>query len=407
MPGYFATPVDKMGRMTDMKKAPALLAMALAAIAMPTMAERPSYDGEAQIAYLIDMSSGAVLFERNAQRRIPPASMAKMMTAHVAFDLLAEGEISLDQECTVQPDTWRQWHGPSAGSTMFLSPGEQVSIENLLYGIVTVSGNDASVVLAECLSGTEGAFAALMNRKAEELGLENSNFGNSTGWPDEGRSYVSAEDLANLAIATIERYPEYYSQFYGRREFTWGETMSGDPITQPNRNPIMNRVDGADGLKTGHTEEAGFGFTGSAAQDGRRLVMVVAGLDSYGQRVSESTRFMQWGFNAWQALTLLSNGSRVGTAQVQGGSASEVGLVAPRDLAVTIPAGLAADRQVKIVYEGPIRAPIAEGQHIADLVVETPDMPPQRLPLVAEQAVEESGFFGRVWAGLMSLLGFG
>ncbi|MEQ9661947.1 MAG: D-alanyl-D-alanine carboxypeptidase family protein, partial [Parasphingopyxis sp.] len=241
-------------------------------------AQRPSYDDGAPVAFLYDMTAGAILFSRNADRRIPPASMAKMMTAHVAFDLIDEGEITLQQNCTVRPETWREWHGPSAGSTMFLSPGEQVSVENLLYGIVTVSGNDASVVLAECISGTETAFAALMNRKAEELGLSNSNFGNATGWPDEGRSYVSARDLARLAAATIRRYPEMYAQFYGRRDFTWGETMGGEPITQPNRNPIMGSVRGADGLKTGHTEEAGYGFTGSAERDGRRLVMVVAGL---------------------------------------------------------------------------------------------------------------------------------
>ena len=374
---------------------------------VPGHAERPRYDGDVPIAYMVDMSSGAVLFARDANRRIPPASMAKMMTAHVAFDLLEEGTITLDQECVVRPETWRQWHGPEAGSTMFLSPGERVSIENLLYGVVTVSGNDASVVLAECISGTESAFTALMNRQAEELGLENSHFGTSNGWPDEGRTYVTARDLARLAIMTIQHYPEYYSQFYGRREFTWGETMGGQPITQPNRNPLMGNVAGGDGLKTGHTQEAGFGFTGSAVQNGRRIVMVLAGLDSYGQRIEQSTRFMEWGFNAWQSLQLVASGSRVGTARVQGGSASEVGLVAPRNLAMTVPAGLASERQVKIVYQGPVRAPIAEGQHIADLVIETPDMPDQRLPLVAETAVGERGFFGRVWAGLKSLIGLG
>ena len=246
-----------------------------------------------------------------------------------------------------------------------------------------------------------------MNRKVEELGLENSNFGNATGWPDEGRSYVSARDLARLAVATIRRYPEYYSQFYGRRDFTWGETMSGQPITQANRNPLMGNVDGADGLKTGHTEEAGFGFTGSAEQDGRRIVMVVAGLNSYNQRISESTRFMEWGFNAWRSQRLVNMGGEVGRALVQGGDAGDVGLVAPRDLAVTLPAGLVSDRTVKIVYQGPIRAPIAEGQHIADLVIETPNLPDQRLPLVAAADVGERGFFGRVWAGLKSLLGLG
>lgn len=368
-------------------------------------AQRPSYDNGAPVAFLYDMTAGAILFSRSADRRIPPASMAKMMTAHVAFDLIDEGEITLQQNCTVRPETWREWHGPSAGSTMFLSPGEQVSVENLLYGIVTVSGNDASIVLAECISGTETAFAALMNRKAEELGLSNSHFGNATGWPDEGRSYVSARDLARLAAATIRRYPEMYAQFYGRRDFTWGETMGGQPITQPNRNPIMGSVRGADGLKTGHTEEAGYGFTGSAERDGRRLVMVVAGLDSYSGRIAESRRFMEWGFNAWQLRPLANRGARIGSAQVQLGGASEVGLVAPRNLSLAVPQGAGDIESATIVYEGPVRAPIAQGQHIADLVIRTPDMPPQRIPLVAEEAVAEAGFFGRVWAGLMSLLG--
>ncbi len=377
------------------------------AMAAPALAQRPSYDGTAPVAYLVDLSSGTILHERNANRRMPPASMSKMMTAHVAFDLIAEGELDLDRECTVRPETWQQWHGPSAGSTMFLSAGERVSVRNLLFGIVTVSGNDASVVLAECISGTEESFAALMNRKAEELGLDNSHFGNSTGWPDEGRTYVTARDLARLAVATISRFPEMYTRFYGRREFTWGRTYDGQPITQPNRNPLIGNVEGADGLKTGHTEEAGYGFTGSAIQNGRRLVMVMAGLDSYTQRIRESTRFMEWGFNAWQARPVLSAGTHIGMARVQQGASSEVGLVAPRNLSVTLPRGMRDIGNAKIVYRGPVHAPIAEGQHIADLVIETPDMPPQRLPLVAGEAVGEQGFFGRVWAGLRSLVGLG
>ena len=383
-----------------------LLFVLLVAAAAPASAQRPRYDGEAPVAYLIDLTSGTVLHARDSSRRIPPASMAKMMTAHVAFDLIREGELTLDQECTVRPETWREWH--SAGSTMFLSPGERVSVENLLYGIVTLSGNDASVVLAECISGTETAFAALMNREARALGMENSHFGNSTGWPDEGRTYTTARDLARLAVATIRRYPRLYRQFYSREEFTWGRTMgSNRPITQANRNPLIGRVDGADGLKTGHTEEAGYGFTGSAIQDGRRLVMVVAGLDSYNGRIAEAERLMEWGFGAWRARRLADEGAQIGTAQVQLGSSGEVGLVAPRDLAITVPAAATDDIRATIVYQGPVHAPIEEGQHIADLVVRTPDMPPQRLPLVAAEAVGERGFFGRVWAGLMSLLGLG
>jgi D-alanyl-D-alanine carboxypeptidase (penicillin-binding protein 5/6) len=289
---------------------------------------------------------------------------------------------------------------------MFLSPNEQVSVENLLHGIVTLSGNDASVVLAECIAGTEQAFANQMNALAKQLGLSNSHFGNSNGWPDEGVTYVTARDLATLAKATIERHPKLYKQFYGQPSFTWGKTLgSGADITQGNRNPILGKIPGADGLKTGHTEEAGYGFTGSAEQNGRRLVMVVAGLDSFNSRIVESTRLMNWGFNAWQAKPLFKAGAQVGTAHVQLGSDSEVGLVAPRDLAVTIPAGLLSKTAMKIRYAGPVKAPIAKGQHIADLIVTSTDTGEQVMPLVAAEAVDEAGFFGRLLTGLKQLLG--
>ena len=366
----------------------------------------PPFETPAPIAYLVDLSSGAVLLAKDADRRIPPASMAKMMTSEVAFELIDKGELSLGKMCTVRPETWEQWHGPKAGSTMFLSPNEQVSVENLLHGIVTLSGNDASVVLAECIAGTEEAFANQMNALAKQLGLANSHFGNSNGWPDEGVTYVTARDLATLATATIQRHPKLYKQFYGQPSFTWGKTLgSGADITQGNRNPILGKIPGADGLKTGHTEEAGYGFTGSAEQNGRRLVMVVAGLDSFNQRISESTRLMNWGFNAWQAKPLFKSGAQVGTAQVQLGGESEVGLVAPRDLAVTIPAGLLSKTAMKIRYAGPVKAPIAKGQHIADLIVTSSDTGEQVMPLVAAEAVDEAGFFARAWIGLKQLLG--
>lgn len=289
---------------------------------------------------------------------------------------------------------------------MFLSPGQQVSVRNLLHGIVTVSGNDASVVLAECIAGTEPAFAARMNAEAERLGLENSHFGNSNGWPDEGVTYVTARDLATLAQATIEETPKLYKEFYDQDSFTWGETMSGEPITQPNRNPLLGKVAGADGLKTGHTEAAGYGFTGSAAQNGRRLVMVLAGLDSYGQRVDESVKFMNWGFRAWRAQPLLAKGETIAQAKVQLGEADTVGLVAPRDIAVTLPAATAkGDIQVRVVYDGPLKAPIQAGQHVANLVVTTGDTEPQTMPLVAAEAVGEAGFLDRVVAGFSHIIG--
>ncbi len=380
-----------------------LLSLAAVALASPGFAA-PQFETPAPVAFMTDLSSGAVLFAKDADRRMPPASMAKMMTAYVAFDLIKKGQLKLSDTATVSPETWRQWHGPKAGSTMFLSVNEQVSVENLLYGIVVLSGNDACVVLAEKIAGSEQAFTDLMNQRAKELGLNNSHFGTSNGWPDEGRTYVTARDLAKLAAATIQNHPQLYKQFYSKENFTWGKTLGGNtPITQANRDPLLGRVRGADGLKTGHTEEAGFGFTGSAEQDGRRLVMVVAGLTSFNQRADESVKFMNWGFGAWRAKPIVAAGKRVESAEVQLGDAATVGLVAPRALAVTIPAGTNNAMTARVVYDGPIKAPIAKGQHIADLVITSADTGEQRLPLVAENAVGEAGFFGRVWAGITAL----
>ncbi|OHT20245.1 D-alanyl-D-alanine carboxypeptidase DacC precursor [Sphingomonas haloaromaticamans] len=233
-------------------KSPILLAvLASTILASAAPAAAPPFETEAPVAYMKDLSSGAVLYAKDADRRMPPASMAKMMTVYVAFDLIKKGELKLDQMVTVRPETWKQWHGPAAGSTMFLSPGEQVSVQNLLHGIVTLSGNDACVVLAEGIAGTEPAFVALMNQRAKELGLDNSHFGTSNGWPDNGVTYVTAHDLAELAARTIQDFPDLYKAFYSQTSFTWGKTMgSGADITQQNRDPLLGRVQGADGLKT-------------------------------------------------------------------------------------------------------------------------------------------------------------
>jgi D-alanyl-D-alanine carboxypeptidase (penicillin-binding protein 5/6) len=380
-------------------------ASVLFASAAPAAA--PPFETEAKVAYLLDLSSGAVLYAKNADARMPPASMAKMMTTEVAFELIDKGQLPLNKMCTVRPETWQKWHGPAAGSTMFLSPNEQVSVENLLKGIVTLSGNDASVVLAECIAGTEQAFAQQMNALAKRIGLTNSQFCNANGWPDNGCTYVTARDLATLARSEIEKHYKLYKEFYSLPSFTWGKTLgSNQDITQQNRNPILGHVPGADGLKTGHTDEAGYGFTGSAEQNGRRLIEVVAGLPSWNARVQESTRLIQWGFNAWQAKPLFQQGAKVGSAQVQLGSSSSVDLVAPRNLAVTVPAGLSSGAtQMKIRYEGPLVAPIKKGQEVAQLVITTADTPPQIVPLVAGDDVDRAGFFGRIWLGLKSLFG--
>ena len=383
----------------------ATAASLLLASAAPAAA--PQFDTEAKVAYLIDLSSGATLYAKNADVRMPPASMAKMMTTDVAFELVDSGKLPLSKMCTVRPETWQKWHGDAAGSTMFLSPNEQVSVENLLKGIVTLSGNDASVVLAECIAGTEQAFAEQMNALGKKIGLTNSHFGNANGWPDNGVTYVTARDLATLTRYEIEHHYKLYKQFYSLPSFTWGKTLgSGKDITQGNRNPILGVVPGADGLKTGHTDEAGYGFTGSAEQNGRRLIEVVAGLPSWNSRVVESKRLIEWGFGAWSAKPLFQAGAKVGTAKVQLGSSSEVPLIAPRNLAVTVPAGLSSGNiQTKIRYEGPLVAPIVKGQEVAQLVITTGDTPPQVVPLVAGEDVGKAGLFGRMWLGLKSLFG--
>jgi D-alanyl-D-alanine carboxypeptidase (penicillin-binding protein 5/6) len=369
-------------------------------------AAAPQFDTPAKVAYLYDVDSGAVLYAKNPDAKFPPASLAKMMTTEVAFELIDRGQLPLNKMCTVRPETWQKWHGPQAGSTMFLSPNEQVSVENLLKGIVTLSGNDASVVLSECIAGTEQAFTDQMNALAKTLGMTNSHFGTANGWPDNGVTYVTARDLATLARATIEHHPKLYKEFYSLPSFTWGKTMgSNQDITQDNRNPILGHVPGADGLKTGHTEEAGYGFTGSAIQNGRRLIEVLAGMASWNQRVQESTRLIQWGFAAWSDKPLFKAGAKVGTASVQMGSSSEVPLIAPRDLAVTVPAGLSnGATSIKIRYDGPLMAPIAKGQEVAQLVITTGDTPPQVVPLVAGDDVGRAGFFGRIWLGLKQLI---
>ncbi len=378
--------------------------LAVAAIGLPAIAAAPPFETAAPIAFMEDVSSGAILYAKNADQVMPPASMAKMMTIYTAFDLIKKGDLKLDKSFPVQPTTWQKWHGPAAGSTMFLTVNEQVSVNDLLEGIITLSGNDACAVLAEGISGTEPAFTDLMNRNAKKLGLTNSHFGNSMGWPDGGVTHVTARDLATLATATIRDFPDLYKRFYARPNMTWGKTMGGNDISQDNRNPLLGKVEGADGLKTGHTEEAGYGFTGSAQQEGRRVVMVLAGLDSKAARASESISFMNWGLHAWRLVRLAPKGKQLGTAKVQLGNAGSVGLVAPRDLAMTVPAGLGSEMKFSIAYNGPIKAPFKAGEHIADLVVRIPDMPEQRIPLSAAADVGAAGFFDRVAAGFHHLI---
>ncbi len=370
--------------------------------AVASAASAPQFATNAPVAYLVDLSSGAVLFARQPDKRILPASMTKMMTAYVAFDLLRSRNARLGQMLPVLPETWQRWSAEGSDSTMYLMAGEQVSVENLLRGVITVSGNDASTVLAQGLLGSESAYVIRMNDLAARLGMQHSHFGNPTGWPDGGRTYTSARDLALLARRTVEDFPEFYRRFYETREFAWGQARKGKLIVQTSHNPILGRVEGADGLKTGHTRESGYSFTGSAMRDGRRLVMVVAGLPSEDARAQEAIRLINWGFEAYGARQIVAPGKRVGSARVQLGGVAEIGLIAPRAVSVSLPAGSAAKPIILLAYDGPVRAPFRKGDHIADLIVRVPGMAPQITPLVAEKDVGEAGFFGRALAGFMS-----
>ncbi|WP_137751915.1 D-alanyl-D-alanine carboxypeptidase family protein [Sphingopyxis sp. L1A2A] len=257
---------------------------------------RPLYTTQAPIVMLKDLDSGEILYSRGADKRFAPASMAKVMTAYVVLDLIKKGELSRDKQFTVSEATWKKWKGGNGGSTMFLSPGEKVSVDDLLKGLITVSGNDAAAVLAVGIDGSEDAFVKRMNAIAGSIGMKSSVFGTPSGWPDGGVTKVSAADLITLADRLIRDHPGGYSRYFSLPRLQYGTSPEGKPIVQANRNPILGRFVGADGLKTGHTSEAGYCFLGSAKRDGRRLIMVVAGLPSDKARRDEAERLMTWGF---------------------------------------------------------------------------------------------------------------
>lgn len=379
------------------------VAVVVAALASPVLAQAPAYDSAAPIAFMKDMQSGRILFAKQADKRIPPASMAKMMSVYVAFKLIKAGEANLEQPILVREETWKKWN--NTGSTMFLEVNSQVSVENLLHGIVTLSGNDACVVLAEGLGGTEANYVALMNREAQRLGLTGSKFANTNGWPDPNE-YATARDLALIAEATIRDFPDLYARFYQKQGFTWGKTMgSGQAISQGNRNPLLGKIAGADGLKTGHTDEAGYGFTGSAVQNGRRIVMVVAGLGSFGDRVSASVDFMNWGFAAWQNIAVGKKGQVLGQVAIAGAADARIDAVAGRDLFVSLPRGFAMERKTSIAGLPGLKAPLKAGAQVGWLVVTAPGQQPARAPLITPVAIEEAGMIRRALNWLLGLFG--
>lgn len=389
-----------------------LIGMALAAFAGgPTSAASPDVAAtvgqagtaqampaiDAPIALLVDVGSGRVLYARDVHRRFVPASITKIMTSYVAFDLLSKGRLRLDQRLGVRPETFRKWRG--VGSTMFLPADAQPTVAELIEGIVTVSANDACVVLAEGVSGSVPAFTALMNAAAADLGMRDSHFNTPNGWMDEGETYVTAADLATLSGALMTRFPDLYRRFYGHAEMTWGG------ITQPNHNPLYGYVQGADGVKTGFTNEAGYGFVGSAERNGRRLVMVLGGYDRPQDRARQSRALIEWGFAAWNAKPIFSKGAQVATASVQGGRERSVPLIAPRELSVTVPKGEKARYTLSVRYRGPLKAPVSRGDTVASLLVRVPGEPVRILPLVAGQDVAAGGMLARLRDGMLGIFG--
>lgn len=370
-----------------------VLAAAAALWALPAAA----FDTRARAAYILDQTTGTVLLSKNADEPIPPASMSKLMTLYVAFEALRDGRLTLNEELPVSE------HAMSyAGSTMFLDTTDRVRVEDLLRGIIVLSGNDACAVIAEALSpdGTEAGFARYMTQRAQELGMLHSTFANSNGWPAAGHR-MSVHDLAILARRIIEDFPQYYPLF-SETEFSFDGRA---PSNTRNRNPLLRLGIGADGLKTGHTEEAGYGLVGSAKQGDRRVIFVISGLGSKEARASEAEAVVNWSFRQFAEKTVLRAETPVAQAQVFMGREPAVDLVSTEDVKALLPA-LSADKKIEaeVVYSGPIHAPIAKGDQIGELVLKPEGLDEIRRPLVAERAVPVGGFVVRVRTAAEALL---
>jgi serine-type D-Ala-D-Ala carboxypeptidase (penicillin-binding protein 5/6) len=335
--------------------------------------EEGGFDGDAPTAILIEASSGSVLFEKNADELRAPSSMMKLMTAEVVFHAIKQGDVKLTDEYRISENAWRKGGAPAGGSTMFAALNSKVSVDDLLHGAIIQSGNDACIALAEGMDGNERAFAAdMMTKRARELGLTQSTFANSNGLPDPGNK-MTVRELAKLARYIIQTYPEFYKLF-GEKEFTWNK------IRQQNRNPLLNSLDGADGLKTGYTKEGGYGMVGSAVQNGIRLIAVVNGLEDSEDRASEAKKMLEWGFRNFEVRTLFAAQQPVGYAKVFGGDSGSVKLASSEPIKVMVQKNGTDKLIARIVYKGPVRAPITAGQQVgvvkvwrgANLAVEAP-----------------------------------
>ena len=355
-----------------------------------------AFETSATAAYVYDLTTGTVLLSKNANEPLPPASMSKLMTLYVTFEAIKRGQLRMTDELAVSS------HANSyGGSTLFLRTGERVSVEDLVRGVIVLSGNDACVVIAEALSpdGSEKGFAKMMTVRARELGMKNSTFINSNGWPATGHS-MSMKDLGILATRLIEDFPEFYPMF-AETEFLFDANESANRY---NRNPLLKLGIGADGLKTGHTKEAGYGLTGSAQQDNRRIVFVVSGLESAANRAQETEAIVNWAFRQFVERTLAKQGQRITAASVWEGGEPTVGLVPAKDISILLPVISNKSVTAEVVYTGPIRAPIIAGTPLAELVLQPEGLPKQRFVLVAEHDVVHGGFLAKISTAAKALI---
>lgn len=353
------------------------------------------FETTAKYAYMLDYNTGTVLFEKNADEQMEPSSMTKIMTAYLVFDALKRGDVTLDTKFHISEKAWRK-----GGSKMFVKEGDDVSLDDLLHGIIVQSGNDACIVVAEGFAGSETAFADDMNFMAKKLGMTGSHFRNSTGWPDI-EHLTTARDLVTLAKHTIDDFPEYF-HYYSILSFTYNK------IKQPNRNYLLTRNIGADGFKTGYTERAGYGIVATAVQEGRRIVLAINGLTSSKARINEAERLLRHGFRDFNNISLYKSGDTVENAEVWFGDKDEVPLVTKEDVEMTVSRRVSQrpDIELAVSYNDPIPAPIAIGQRVADLTIKKDGKVVRVVPLHAGREIDKISFFGRLMAKIKHVAGF-
>ena len=358
--------------------------------------EEGGFDGDAPTAILIEATSGSVLFEKNADELRAPSSMMKLMTAEVVFHAIRQGDVKLTDEYHVSENAWRKGGAPAGGSTMFAAIHSKISVDDLLHGAIIQSGNDACMVLAEGIAGNERAFAEMMTKRARELGLARSTFANSNGLPDPGNK-MTVRELATLARYIIQTYPEFYKLF-GEKEFTWNK------IRQQNRNPLLNSLEGADGLKTGYTKEGGYGMVGSAVQNGVRLIVAINGLEDPEDRASEAKKMLEWGFRNFEFRTLFAPDQAIGYAKVFGGDSRSVKLASREPVKVMVQKSGSDKLIARVIYSGPVRAPIEAGQPIGSVKVWRGGNVAVETPLYATESIGRGSTMRRAIDGASELV---